>query len=206
MALASMDSSYKELLASGGVNLPDGKPLALFMNATQSASFEQVRGPSFFGQCLDRGREYGVRHFFLGGSADTLAALVSRARRIYPGIAIAGAASPPFRTLTEVERKEQDEAILASGAHIVWVGLGTPKQDFEAQRLRDALGLQVAAVGAAFDFFAGTKREAPRALRKLHLEWVFRLVSEPRRLWKRYLFGNSRFMLLAARQVFGGRK
>jgi len=94
---------------------------------------------------------------------------------------------------------------MTSGAQVVWVGLGTPKQDFEAQRICDSLQVTAAAVGAAFDFVAGTKPEAPDWMRRLSLEWAFRLMSEPRRLWRRYLFGNSRFIMLVAREALARR-
>ncbi len=108
--------------------------------------------------------------------------------------------SPPFRPLTEGERAEQDAKIKASGAQVV-CGLGTPKQDLEAQRTCDVVGVTTAAVGAAFDFVAGTKPEAPHWMRRLTLEWTFRLLSEPRRLWRRYLFGNTRFVVMVIRAI-----
>lgn len=114
----------------------------------------------------------------------------------FPGVEIVGTYSPPFRSLSEAELDAQDELILRSGADIVWVGLGTPKQDHEVRRLADSLHVTACAVGAAFDFTAGTKREAPKWMTRVGLEWTFRLISEPRRLWKRYLIGN--FVFLAA--------
>jgi N-acetylglucosaminyldiphosphoundecaprenol N-acetyl-beta-D-mannosaminyltransferase len=202
-ALADTDPTYQTLLAGAGVNLPDGKPLVAALNRLDRGGrpFGQVRGPSFFVKCLDEGRAQGVRHFFLGGSPELLESLHRAVDRRFPGIQIVGMISPPFRPLTDTERTEQDEEIKASDAQVVWVGLGTPKQDFEAQRIRDAAGVTTAAVGAAFDFVAGTKPEAPEWMRRLSLEWVFRLMSEPRRLWRRYLFGNTRFLLLVLREA-----
>ena len=206
-ALADTEPAYKALLAHSGVNLPDGKPLVAALNRLdrRAQPFRQVRGPSFFVKCLDEGRAQGVRHFFLGGSADLLDALKLTVNKRFPGTEIVGTISPPFRPLTDTERAEQDAAIRASGAQVVWVGLGTPKQDFEAQRICDALGITTAAVGAAFDFVAGTKPEAPNWMRRVGLEWVFRLISEPRRLWRRYLFGNTRFLMLVLREAWGRR-
>lgn len=113
---------------------------------------------------------------------------------------LAGAESPPFRDLTDDERREQDDRIQASRADIVWVGLGTPKQDFEAERLAEALPLLAAAVGAAFDFTAGTVKPAPAWMQRSGLEWAHRLASEPRQLWRRYLIGNARFVSIALRR------
>ena len=202
-ALADTDPDYKSLLAQSGVNLPDGKPLVAALNRLDQHGqpFGQVRGPSFFVRCLDEGRGPGVRHFFLGGSPELLKSLKDAVDRRFPGTQVVGMISPPFRPLTDAERSDQDAEIEASGAQVVWVGLGTPKQDFEAQRICDVLGVTTVAVGAAFDFVAGTKPEAPEWMRTLSLEWVFRLMSEPRRLWRRYLFGNTRFLLLVLREA-----
>lgn len=199
MALADKDSRYHRLLVESGVNLPDGKPVAVALHYLGSPEASQVRGPSFFSGCLDRGRSYGARHYFLGGTPEVLSRLEAEVLRAFPGVAVVGVESPPFRALTPAEREAQDERIRLARPHVVWVGLGTPKQDFEAQRLSDELGVCAAGVGAAFDFLAGTKREAPAALSRFGLEWLFRLVTEPRRLWRRYLFGNARFLAIAAR-------
>lgn len=202
-ALADNTPAYQFLLAGAGINLPDGKPLVTALNRLDRSGqrFQQVRGPSFFVNCLDEGRAHDVRHFFLGGSPELLDSLKVAVDRRFPGAQIVGMISPPFRPLTDAERADQDAEITASDAHVVWVGLGTPKQDFEAQRICDSLGITTAAVGAAFDFVAGTKPEAPEWMRRLSLEWVFRLMSEPRRLWRRYLFGNTRFLMLVLREA-----
>jgi N-acetylglucosaminyldiphosphoundecaprenol N-acetyl-beta-D-mannosaminyltransferase len=199
LALADKDRRYHALLADHGVNLPDGMPVAWMLRRLGGPSCTQVRGPSFFTACLDRGRTYGLRHYFLGATPEVLACLEASVRRTFPGVAVVGVDSPPFRPLTTTERQQQDDRIRSAEPHVVWVGLGTPKQDFEAQRICDELEMCTAGVGAAFDFLAGTKREAPALLTRVGLEWVFRLVTEPRRLWRRYLFGNARFLAIVAR-------
>jgi N-acetylglucosaminyldiphosphoundecaprenol N-acetyl-beta-D-mannosaminyltransferase len=206
-ALADTDPTYHALLARSGVNLPDGKPLVAALNRLDRGGrpFGHVRGPTFFVKCLDEGRGQDVRHFLLGGSPELLESLKRAVDQRFPGIQIVGMISPPFRALTDPERAIQDADIKASGAQVVWVGLGTPKQDFEAQRIYDEVGVTTAAVGAAFDFLAGTKPEAPEWMHRLSLEWVFRLKSEPRRLWRRYLFGNTRFLMLVLREARGRR-
>lgn len=201
-ALASRDDAYMQLLRGPGINLPDGGPLSKVLDRTYpNVPCRQVRGPGLFERCLDRGRTRNLRHFFLGGSPETLSLLVSEVGRRFPGCEVAGSWSPPFRALTLAELAEQDQMIKDSGAHIVWVGLGTPKQDVEALRIVSSTGLTAAAVGAAFDFTAGTKATAPKWMQRAHLEWFFRLATEPRRLWKRYLIGNSQFLVLAARHA-----
>lgn len=202
-ALADTDPAYKSLLATSGVNLPDGKPLIDALNLLDRTGrrFGHVRGPSFFVRCLDEGREREVRHFLLGGSPELLRSLKDAVHRSFPGAHIVGMSSPPFRPLTDVERAAQDSEIRACDPHVVWIALGTPKQDFEAQRVCDSTGVTTVAVGAAFDFVAGTKPEAPHWMRRMSLEWLFRLISEPRRLWRRYLFGNARFTALVFREA-----
>lgn len=200
-ALADQMRPYHQLLREQGVNLPDGRPLVQSLNTLVpgAGNFEQVRGPSLFVECLNRGRSRRVRHFFLGGTTELLETLVAETKRAFPGITVCGTFSPPFRELTPADIKEQDCRIRAADPDIVWVGLGTPKQDFEAQRITNELGVTTAGVGAAFAFLAGTQREAPRWMRRLSLEWFFRLATEPRRLWRRYLFGNTRFLYLVLR-------
>lgn len=200
VALADRDASYHQVLRGAGVNLPDGRPVAAALRRlAPDQRIEQVRGPSFFERCLDDGRTHGLSHYFLGGSPESLAALVAAVRERFPGIRLAGWDSPPFRPLTDEEVVAQDQAIRSSGADVVWVGLGTPKQDVEAARLLVSTGVTTAAVGAAFDFLAGSKPEAPEWMRTLALEWLFRLASEPRRLWRRYLFGNVGFLRVLLR-------
>lgn len=193
IAHAQQDDAYRRTLEQAALNLPDGKPLAWSTRLSRSP-LTQVRGPGLFNAVIDLGREYGISHFLLGTTDETLALLRTELETRYPGVRIAGTHSPPFRPLTEAERLEQDEMIRSSGAEITWVGLGTPKQDFEAQRLAHGLPGLAVAVGAAFDFVAGTKREAPAWMTRTGLEWVYRLLSEPRRLWRRYLIGNVVFI------------
>lgn len=140
------------------------------------------------------------RHYFLGATPETLNALVARVQERWPAAQIAGSESPPFRQATAREIGERDERIRTSGATLVWVGLGTPKQDLEVRRLADALPVTALAVGAAFDFLAGTKAQAPVWMQRAGLEWAFRLATEPRRLARRYLWGNPRFVIAAIRR------
>jgi N-acetylglucosaminyldiphosphoundecaprenol N-acetyl-beta-D-mannosaminyltransferase len=199
LALADKEPALKRVFSDAVANFPDGKPLVWVSRISRGPTLNQVRGPDLFRGVVVAGAEAKVRHFLLGGSPTTLDLLESALLRVSPEARIVGRESPPFRALTDDELIAQDGRILASGAQIVWVGLGTPKQDFESKRLSEALPVVAVAVGAAFDFTAGTKREAPRLASKLGLEWLFRLATEPRRLWKRYLFGNVRFVWAALR-------
>lgn len=199
LALASVDGDFAECAKYSTINFPDGKPVAWF-SPLIGERLHQVRGPQYFEDVISAGVERGVRHYFLGSTADTLSALREAIERRFPGVRIVGMKSPAFRNLTEAELLAQDEEIRACDPHFVWVGLGTPKQDFEARRLAGE-GFNAVAVGAAFDFSAGTKKLAPAWLRVMGLEWFHRLLSEPRRLWKRYLWGNSMFLGLVIREV-----
>lgn len=195
IALADESADYRRTLATPALIYPDGKPLGwVSILRGHKPRLRQVRGPQLFLDVFDHGRATGTKHYLLGSTLEVLERLIENLTRTYPGVEIVGFASPPFRQMTVQELEVQDAHILASGANIVWVGLGTPKQDFEAKRIADALPIMAVAIGAAFAFAAGTLRPAPVILRNLGLEWAFRLICEPRRLWRRYLFGNLRFL------------
>lgn len=198
IALAESDLSFRSTLLNGAVVFPDGKPLA-WLTRLSRRPLGQVRGPQLFGDVMSLGRETGLKHFLLGTTEETLDRLETQLHLRFPGVEIVGKYSPPFRELSADELDDQDELIRASGAEVVWVGLGTPKQDHEVKRIARVLPIVAIAVGAAFDFYAGTKKEAPAWMTKTGVEWVFRFASEPRRLWKRYLVGNMVFLFAAAR-------
>lgn len=197
IALADSDAAYLECLTNATFNFPDGKPISI-LSRLRSGRLIQVRGPGFFEGVMDIGRKSGVRHYLLGSTQETLEKLQLNLEYRYPGLQIVGATSPPFRQMTACEQGEQDDRIRESGAQLVWVGLGTPKQDYEAARLA-ACGFNAIAIGAAFDFSAGTKAEAPTWISIIGFEWLFRFASEPRRLWRRYLLGNLVFLRAALR-------
>ncbi|MDF0530640.1 WecB/TagA/CpsF family glycosyltransferase [Tsukamurella sp. 8F] len=195
VALANQDPEYRAVLAGPGWNFPDGAPVAYFMRRQNRKSpSERVRGPSLFAAVLDRGRSAGLRHFMLGATQDTLDRLVESIGNRYPGAEVAGTYSPPFGPLDESFYTESIARIEESGADVVWVGLGTPKQDFAAAELARRVPLPFLGVGAAFDFVAGVVPEAPLWVQRSGFEWLYRLVSEPRRLWRRYLIGNTQFL------------
>jgi len=166
-----------------------------------------VYGPDLMLAVCDAGRARGLRHFFYGGNPGVAAALGARLTARFPGLLVAGTFTPPFRQLSAVEMKGLESEIARVQPDIVWVGLGTPKQErFMAGpgRALDA-GLLVG-VGAAFDFHSGRVRQAPRWMRRSGLEWLFRLCMEPRRLGPRYLTTNPMFVLRVAAQKLGIRR
>jgi N-acetylglucosaminyldiphosphoundecaprenol N-acetyl-beta-D-mannosaminyltransferase len=200
VALSDRDETYRKLI-NEGVVFADGRPITWFSRlARQTPRIEQVRGPQLFLDVLDAGRSSGLRHFLLGSTDEVVERIRARLAERFEGVEIVGSYSPPFRPLTTEEIADQDALIRESDADIVWVGLGTPKQDIEAARLAQSTFRPAVAVGAAFDFTAGALRVAPHWMQRIGLEWLFRLASEPRRLWRRYLFGNVRFVWAVLRR------
>ncbi|NLF39998.1 WecB/TagA/CpsF family glycosyltransferase [bacterium] len=178
------------------LTLPDGMPLVWAMRALGCAIRTRVYGPDFFDQCLARSEATGHRHYFLGGTEETLRLLQETLRARFPRLDIAGAFSPPFRPLRAEETQAIADRINAGGADILWVGLGAPKQEKWIAEMAGRLSVPVcAAVGAAFDFHAGTVKQAPDWMQDRGLEWLYRLVQEPRRLWFRYGYYNPMFVL-----------
>jgi N-acetylglucosaminyldiphosphoundecaprenol N-acetyl-beta-D-mannosaminyltransferase len=198
VSLADSSAEYRSVLAAPAINFPDGKPIGwTSVLRGHSPALQQVRGPQLFLDVFDAGRAHGIKHFLLGSTPEVLASLELVLADRFPGVSIVGIESPPFRKLSPDELAAQDRKIRRSGADIVWVGLGTPKQDIEAQRLAASLPVVAIAIGAAFDFAAGTVRPAPSWMTAVGVEWVYRFAREPRRLWRRYVFGNARFLKAA---------
>jgi N-acetylglucosaminyldiphosphoundecaprenol N-acetyl-beta-D-mannosaminyltransferase len=180
---------------------PDGVPLVWLLRRLGLRETRRVYGPTLMRLVCRRAEEHGLPVGFFGGSPEVLATLRERLLERHPLLRIAFAASPPFRAATEAEEASTREAIEASGARILFVGLGCPKQERWMTAHREALPCVLLGVGAAFDFLAGAKRQAPSWLQRAGLEWLFRLVSEPRRLWRRYLIQNPRFLFHLAREL-----
>jgi N-acetylglucosaminyldiphosphoundecaprenol N-acetyl-beta-D-mannosaminyltransferase len=191
-----------DALVAGPLSFTDGMPLVwLARRLGVGRQITRVYGPDLFVGVVDRGRSVGLRHYLYGGSPATVQRLAAELRRRYPGVEIVGVESPPYRELSREETAEAQARIARSGAHVVWVGLGTPKQDLVTASWARPVGCTFVAVGAAFDFLAGDKRQAPQWVQQAGLEWLFRLATEPRRLAKRYLVGNVTFLRLARRRA-----
>ncbi len=174
----------------------DGVPVMWAQRWLGGRGAERVYGPDLMQALCERSAERGYRQFFLGGGPGVAEQLAATLQRRHPGLQVAGVACPPFRALSEVEETALIDSINASGADIIWVGLGSPKQDLWMARLRSRLEAPLlVGVGAAFDFHTGRIAQAPRWMQRSGLEWAFRLVSEPRRLWRRYLIYNPKFVL-----------
>jgi len=178
------------------VTVPDGQPLVWALRALGHSDASRIYGPELMARYCERAAESGVRMFLYGGrNQGALVQLVLNLRHRYPGLQIAGGYSPPFRPETEEERDAIAAEINASGADIVWVGTGQPKQEKWMAEMRDRLDAPIlAGVGAAFDFHAGLVPQAPPWMQTSGLEWTYRLAHEPRRLWRRYARYNPRFV------------
>lgn len=204
LALAERDPQLLGILRAATLNLPDGQSVVWanrLLHRGVALPPTRVYGPDLLLDVFALAGETGLRHYLLGSTPHVLEELQRELRRRFPHARITGTCSPPFRPLTAQELQKQQEDIRTAEADIVWVGLGTPKQDHWAAELCEALPVVAVAVGAAFDFIAGSKPQAPHWMQRSGLEWAFRLGCEPRRLWRRYLFGNTRFLWGVVRQA-----
>jgi N-acetylglucosaminyldiphosphoundecaprenol N-acetyl-beta-D-mannosaminyltransferase len=197
VAEARKDPGFRRIFNESWLTTPDGMPI-VWMGPS---SVGRVYGPDLMLAVCDAGRARGLRHFFYGGAPGVAVELAARLSDRFPGLHVTGTFSPPFRDLSDEERLRLKSQVAAAGADIVWVGLGTPKQErFMAGTGRELDAALLIGVGAAFDFHAGRVRQAPRWVQRSGLEWLFRLCVEPRRLAGRYLTENPVFLARIAAQ------
>jgi N-acetylglucosaminyldiphosphoundecaprenol N-acetyl-beta-D-mannosaminyltransferase len=199
---AREDGAVRRALAESVLSLPDGRPVYAAGRLKGVAPLEAVPGPDFMEAMLARRDARPLRHYFLGGRPEVLQGLTAAIARRHPTAVVAGTCSPPFRELSATEWSGILREVAAAKPDLIWVGLGAPKQELfmhrHAVELRPAVLL---GVGAAFDFAAGAVRRAPGWMRRSGLEWCFRLVSEPRRRWRRYAYTNTMFLAYLARDA-----
>ena len=198
------DPSLRRIHNEAGLVTPDGMPLVWVSRRRGLDHVDRVYGPDLMLALCEHSVERGYRHFLYGGSEGVPERLAERLRARFPGLQIVGAYAPPFRPLTPDEDARVVQRINGAQPDVVWVGLGMPRQE---QWMHAHVGRLEApvllGVGAAFDFHAGLKKQAPRWMQRAGLEWSFRLMTEPRRLWKRYLRHNPRFVVLMMMQALG---
>ena len=202
------DPELREAVINADFTVPDGQPLVWALRALGHRLDDRVYGPELMDRACARAARTGQRFYLYGGRNQGALAQLTRTLRLrHPGLKIVGGYAPPFRPLTDAEEDAIAHDIDRSGAEVVWVGIGVPKQEKWMARMRDRLSAPVlVGVGAAFDFHAGLVPQAPPRLQRCGLEWLFRLAHEPRRLWKRYLKYNPRFVLGFLRQYAGDRR
>lgn len=194
---------FKSVTNEADLVTPDGMPLVWGLKLLGYRNASRVYGPDLTPIVLRKAMENRIPVGFYGSSPAVLSRLETVIASRYPALQIAYAYSPPFRALTREEDEEVVAAINRSGARILFIGLNTPKQDFWMAAHRGRVQAVMLGVGAAFDFLAGTKSQAPRWMMRIGLEWLYRLATEPRRLWKRYLKHNPRFVVLFTMQLLG---
>ena len=192
---------YRQILEKAALITPDGKPLVMGMRWLGARYQPRVYGPDLMLAWCDRAQKNNLSIYLYGSSTKTLQRLSDNLSQQFPHLRIAGTHSPPFRPLTLEEESTDVERIHRSGASVVFVGLGCPKQEEWMYRQLGKLNAVMVGVGAAFKFHSGEVTQAPEWMMKYSLEWLFRLYQEPKRLWSRYLFTNSAFVCLFGFQL-----
>lgn len=201
------DPALRETINRSGLVTPDGMPLVWLSRWQGFAHVDRVYGPDLMLAACARSVATQYRHFFYGGTEGVVGELVQRLSGRFPGLQIAGTYAPPFRPLSVEEDTAAVDMINASNPDIVWVGMGGAKQNrWMASHVGRLKAPVLVGVGAAFDFHAGRKKQAPRWMQRNGLEWLYRLSQEPRRLWRRYLLSNPLFVLLVTLQIVGLRR
>ena len=201
------DPAHRERLNAFNVVAPDGQPVRWSLNFLHKAGLsDRVYGPELTRRVCKAAAERGVSIYLYGATPQVLDQLRQNLLAMFPALKFAGVESPPFRPLTPEEDAAAVRRINASGAGLLLIGLGAPKQERFAYEHRDTIQAVQLCVGAAFDFHAGVKKTAPAWMQKHGLEWLFRLVQEPGRLWKRYLTTNTHFVWLFVREALRGRR
>ena len=204
MVMEAWDTpDFSKIVNSADMVTPDGMPLVWMLRLKGVKGQQRVYGPTLMLHVLEMAAKENIPVGFYGGETNVLEILMKRMQAKYPDLNVVYAFSPPFQELDLDEDLEVVTRIKESGAKILFVGLGCPKQECWMAEHRDQVRVVMVGVGAAFDFHAGTKSQAPGWMQKASLEWLYRFFQEPRRLWKRYLYHNPRFVFLAILDLLG---
>ena len=207
MLMEAYDSpEFQNVVNGADLVTPDGMPLVWMLRCLGYPQQERVYGPDLTLRLIEAAAMQEISVGFYGGTVETLVQLTNSFKEKHPNLQIKYSYSPPFRPLTTDEDESVILAMNASGAKILFVGLGCPKQERWMASHRGRIQVVMLGVGAAFDIHAGQKPQAPAWMQRVALEWLFRLGREPRRLWRRYLLHNPRFFVLALMQLFGFRQ
>lgn len=206
LVTAKSSAHFRQLLSGFYLNLPDGMPTVWIGRLKGARRMERCYGPDFFREVMVQSSNHPIKHFFCGGKDGVAEELMSVCRERFGNRNCVGCFSPPFREMSDDELQSLGSKISASGADIVWIGMSTPKQEFFASRLAKHVNVNfIITVGAAFDFHTGRLKQAPRTMQRMGLEWLFRLLVEPRRLYRRYFKIVPLFLLYGLLDVVTAR-
>lgn len=200
------DAAFRGVVNQADMATPDGMPVAWMLRKAGFAEQQRINGPDLMWKYCGLAANTGQKIFLYGSTEAVLVGLEEKLKSEFTGLEIAGTLSPPFRALTEAEDRDIVDSINASGAGVVFVSLGCPKQEHWMAGKRGKIDAVMIGVGAAFEYHAGTIERAPLWMQDSGLEWLFRLASEPRRLWRRYMYTNVAFVMKAAPQLFNRKK
>jgi N-acetylglucosaminyldiphosphoundecaprenol N-acetyl-beta-D-mannosaminyltransferase len=204
MLMEAYDSpTYQKVINQADMVTPDGMPLVWMLKLKGHPDQQRVYGPTLMLHVLEAAARENVTVGFYGSSPEVLQSLLVRMQERFPGLQVVCSFSPPFQEMSQEEDAEIVKSINASSVRILFVGLGCPKQENWMSEHRGNVNAVMLGVGAAFDFHAGLKSQAPAWMQKIGMEWLFRFASEPRRLWRRYLYHNPRFVFLAVLDLLG---
>lgn len=196
---ASRDASFRNVVNEATIVAPDGKPLSVFLRLFHDIKQDRVCGMDILPDLMKAAEAAGRSIYFYGGEQHVLDLIKEKAKREFPELTIAGMYSPPFRQLSEEEKAEDIQRIRESGANLVFVSLGCPKQEKWMAENVKKLDACLLGLGQAFVVYAGLEKRLPKWMRALALEWVYRLVLEPKRLWRRYLYTNAEFLRMTVK-------
>jgi exopolysaccharide biosynthesis WecB/TagA/CpsF family protein len=206
LTMAATDKKFRDCINDFDIVAPDGQPVRWSLNKFHKTKLpDRCYGPELMLRLCKAAAKEGLSIYLYGSSNEVLEQLQKKLKQQCPGLIIAGAVSPPFRKMTKDEIDAEIAKINDSGANLVFIGLGCPRQDYFCHENKHKIKAVQLAVGAAFDFHAGTKKTAPCWMQKRGLEWLFRLTQEPTRLWKRYFVIHTTFAFLLTRRLFLGR-
>jgi N-acetylglucosaminyldiphosphoundecaprenol N-acetyl-beta-D-mannosaminyltransferase len=201
------DENIRRMHNEAGMVTPDGMPLVWLGKQAGHAHVDRVYGPDLMLAIMEKSQKEGYRHYFYGGADGVPELLKQKLQEKFPTIQVVGTYSPPFRPLSPEEDQQIVEMINETNPDIVWIGLSTPKQErWMSSHVGRISAPVMIGVGAAFDFHAGLKSQAPRFIQRSGFEWLYRLVTEPKRLWKRYLVNNPLFIIGIVQQKLGLKK
>lgn len=198
---AHKNTGFQKIINSANIVAPDGKPLSIFLHHFENRKQDRVCGMDILPDLLRQAEKLNKSVFFLGGTHELLTKVISKTRHTYPLLKISGFYSPPFRNLSDEENAYTNEIIKSGSPDLVFVSLGCPKQEKWMAENKTKIGACLLGVGQAFNTYAGVEKRLPKWMRNLSMEWLYRLYLEPKRLWKRYFFTNTYFLLLVFNEM-----